>query len=335
VTGDFIAALAAEKRPLRLERVFREMEHQLTPLQLAALLPDLEGRDGFLGKLVASSAVLELLRHEAAETFAVTDPYSGIRLFADPLVPKEKKSLVICLCDNSALLLIPMGQFLQFIPAKQFDVLTLEDEPNRGYENNAGSIRGPMLSWVRRIAEEFEAHRYGAIYCLGASMGGFPALRAGLLFGAKRSVSMAGTLSWPINRLRAGESIDSFDPLCVCRPPAADLVVVFSANHVRDARYAEHIRRVVGARLVPVEGASHNVVQELFLAGKLGAFLGSMLDFDPKPNEGAVKLPPPPKARKDFQHHFERLLRWLGLKKRGPVQPFSRPLHRRSADASP
>ena len=158
-------------------------------------------------------------------------------------------------------------------------------------------------------------------------MGGFPALRAGPMFGARRSVSVAGTLSWPVNRLLKGESIDSFDRLCGCTPRGADLVVAFSARHVRDATYAEHIRRAAGARLMPVEGASHNTMQELFLAGKLSSFLGSMFDFDPKPSDGTVTLPPPPKARKDIQHHFERLLRWLGLKHRGPAPGFGRPRH--------
>src|SRR5690242_6070938 len=138
------------------------------------------------------------------------------------------------------------------------------------------------------------------------------------MLGAKRSVSVAGTHAWPVNRLRRGETVDSFDPLCECRPRAADLVAAFCAQHIRDANSAEHVRRLVGARLVPVNGASHNTMQELFLAGKLSTFLGSMFDFDPKESTGTAELPPPPKARKDFQHHFDRLLRWVGLKSRGP-----------------
>lgn len=326
MTTDFIAELTAEKSQLRLERIFREMEHQLTPLELKAVLPKLDAQGGFLGQLVASSAALELVRREAPETFVATDFYPGIRLYSDPSVRKEDKALLICLRDNSALLLIPTGQFLQFIPAKKFDVLTLADEMGGGYENGAGAVRGVMPEWVLRVADEFELQHYRDVYCFGVSMGGFPALRAGPMLGAKRSISVAGTPAWPIRRLLAGERVHAFDPLCVCGQRVSDRVVVFSAGHVRDANCAELVRRSAGARLIAVESKDHNTMQALFLAGQLHSFLGAMFDFEAKP-QGPAALPPRPKARKTLHHHVRRLLQRLGLKKNDPVRPegFVRP----------
>lgn len=319
-----MAALATEKWQLNLERIFREMEHQLTPLELKALLPALEKQSGFLGKLVASSVVLSRLREEDAETFFANDPCPGIRLFADPSVRKEDKALLIGFCDSSARLLIPVGQFLQHIPAKKFDVLTLADAGSTSFEIGAGTVRGTMPSWVGQLSRKFEVQRYHTLYCVGASVGGFPALRSTSMFRAKRSVSLAGTFAWPIKRLRAGERVEAFDPLCACRPQSGELVVAFSSGHVRDAAHAQQMQRRVGATLMPAEGKSHNVVQELVLAGKLDAFLGSIFEFDPKQPDDGSRLPPPPKPQRDLRYHVERLLHRMG---REPSEPkaFVRP----------
>jgi hypothetical protein len=287
------------------------MEHQLTPLELKALLPALESQLGFLGKLVASSVILNQLRHQEVETFVAADPYPGIRLFADPTVRKEDKALLIGFCDNLARLLIPTGHFLQYIPAGRFDVLVLADERDSGFETGAGAVRGTMPGWVRCIVQEFEVRRYRGVYCLGTSMGGFPALRAGSMLGAKRSVSVAGTLAWPMERLRAGTRSESFDQLCVCRPQSGDLILAYSSGHARDAAHATRMQRRIGARLVPIEAEGHNTFHELLKMGKLDVFLGSILDFEPKPLDRGAKLPPVPKPRKDLRHHVKRLLERL------------------------
>lgn len=327
MTTDFIAELISEKRQLRIERLFREMEHQLTPLELQALLPSLEGHTGFLGKLVASSGALDRRRWEAAEPYVVSDPYPGIRFFTDPNVPREQKALLVGFCDLAARLLLPTGQFVQFLPASKFDILTLADEPNRYFENGAGTVRGTLPEWVGHLAKEFRISRYREVYCFGASMGGFPALRAASLFGAKRSVSASGSFAWPVGRLRAGERVPAFDPLCACRPQDQDLVLLYSSGHSRDARQAETVHRRVGARLMPVEGVEHNAIHRLFLTGKLDEFLGTMFDFEPKSADARRTLPRRPKARKSLGHHLRRLLERVGLRQTAPAPPigFVRP----------
>ena len=113
-------------------------------------------------------------------------------------------------------------------------------------------------------------------------MGGLPALRAGLVLGARRAISMCGMFPWHIKRLMSRETgLPAFDLLCPCFAGApVELVCVYGEQRAKDRTNAEHMAAIRPVRLIALPGISeHNVVLELFNAGGLDALYRDLFDL--------------------------------------------------------
>lgn len=221
---------------------------------------------------------------EIAEPYRMTQLAPEVRLFSDASAPQSGKALVMAFCGTSNRMMVPSALFLQSIPASKFDVAIITDRSNSSYELGLVGIGLPFVALVRNIAGLVGADRYREVYCMGGSMGGFPALRAGRLLGAKRSIAIGGSFAWSINRLRGigRPPLSSFDPLCSCAAAAPGELVAAYTAFPRDMQQAERLRRMVPVRLMPFPHYKlHNLVYSLIEDHKFGHWLAEVLDFDP------------------------------------------------------
>lgn len=283
MTAGFPAQLEAANSATRHGKLFADMEDMLTPSELQAALPELLAGSQRTRALVRNSWICHILASEIAETYRLTLLAEEIRLFQDPAVPVADKSLLIGFCGAANRLMVPSSMFLQFVPASRFDVLIVSDRSNSSFETGIGGSPMWFVELMRRLASLSGADRYRGIYCVGASMGGFPALRAGRVLGARRSVSMGGTFAWTINKLRGkGLAPPAFDPLCACAAPSNGELVAAHTRFWRDIRAARHLASILRARdLSLTRSKNHNLPYQLMLRGGLGAFFAEMFDFEP------------------------------------------------------
>ncbi len=132
---------------------------------------------------------------------------------------------------------------------------------------------------------------HARIYCYGASMGGFGALRYGLDLGARRVLAIETMTSTKGGLCRAqdeGWLADKLGPLAVDlrtlyrqhpTPPPATLY--YGADNRRDAIHAERFADVPGARVVPVPGsADHDCLGKLIADARFPEILTEFLADD-------------------------------------------------------
>src|SRR5262245_37895105 len=122
--------------------------------------------------------------------------------------------LIIGFCGRGWGLGVPISAFLQSLRDDLYDVVVLHDRRKPHFDRGVLECSESFMDTVNRIRTFTHDKRYSRIVTFGASMGGFPALRAGLLLGADRAISISGRYSWHIGRLlREGNSTSAFDPL--------------------------------------------------------------------------------------------------------------------------
>ena len=267
----------------RAEQAWRTIEDRYTPRELHASLPIFDGLSGLARLALDKSDILRELRQKPSQDYRRRTIAADVVLYGGP--PQlRRKSLIIALCGRSHRLMTCWSLFLQFLPASRFDVLILADRTNEDFYGGVRGYAPDLLSLTRRVIDDVNAEAYDRVYCYGTSTGGFPALRFGLLMGAYRSIAVGGLQSWPIHRLTKGGVIQAFDPLCACNAqPLGHLVCIHAANEKRDSDAARKLQRVLKVSRVPVAGSDkHNVVYNIYLAGKLSPFYAKIFDFAPR-----------------------------------------------------
>ena len=126
------------------------------------------------------------------------------------------------------------------------------------------------------------------IYCYGASMGGFGALRYGLDLGARRVLAIETTTSLKGDVCRAqderwlsrklGDLAIDLKPLYLQHPAPPQVTLYYGADNVRDAIHAERFADVPGARIVPVAGSrDHDCLGKLIGEGRFPEILTEFL----------------------------------------------------------
>ena len=100
------------------------------------------------------------------------------------------------------------------------------------------------LQLIRDFARARECRR---IITYGTSMGGLPALRAGLWLNADRAISVGGRFHFhPARLVSAQHEVPAFDLLCDCRPEGrTSLLAVYSKTDVEDARNYAILRKML------------------------------------------------------------------------------------------
>src|SRR6185503_5322048 len=131
---------------------------------------------------------------------------------------------------------------------------------------------------------DLQVREYSSLYCYGTCMGGFAAIRAGILVRAKRSISVSGVFPWHVRRLllEPDKVLPAFDPLCDCnRDTGPTLVCAYSMSHQRDREHAMRLSRIIAVEHLAAPGMSaHNLVEKLAQKNALPTFFDMIFDLD-------------------------------------------------------
>jgi hypothetical protein len=227
------------------------------------------------GRFASARAALQdlspsqLLANEAPTPYIRRPIASGVTLFHDPDVPCASKCLVFAFCGVAQRLMIPTGLFLQLLPNTEVDVVVLNDPIRNHFAHGLQEYARGFFQLVMRLDRDLKPNRYKSVCCYGTSMGGFVALRCGLLLGTK-SISVGGKFPWHVNRLLAGYALLAFDLLCVCKATDSVKFVCVYGSQAADVKAVDHL-----ASMFPVERlqihdvANHNVIFAMWKEGTL------------------------------------------------------------------
>lgn len=258
----------------------RSLEDRLTPLELHELLPSFDSLSGLAGAAREESDIIREVRVRPPEPYVQTELAEDVA-FYQSRNGGSGKSLIIALCGRSHRVMTSWSLFLQHIPAVRFDVLILADRTNNHFVDGIRGYAPDLLSLVRRVQADIRTEQYKRVYCFGTSTGAFPALRFGILGKAFRSIGISGMFAWPIHRLRTGQRFEAYDPLCACsREHQGHLVCVHAANSKIDVGNAIQLQKILKVSRVPVANSgNHNIVYDIYLAGKLDRLYSQLFDF--------------------------------------------------------
>ena len=172
--------------------------------------------------------------------------------------------------------MLPISYFLQLMRDDQYDVLVLADEHRRHFDGGIEGYASSLLTTFQRIKAFAEDKCYRRVVTYGTSMGGLAAIRAGLWLEADRAICIGGEFCRHPPRLaNANDEIRAFDLLCDCRASGkTELLAVFAAGNRDDAEsYAVLSGVLPDCSPIPVDTATHNVLQHLDERGELAPFI--------------------------------------------------------------
>jgi hypothetical protein len=256
------------KRPLFTRSKTRTagLEDTLTPLEIAALLQQPNNRD-------LPFAVAQLLRRQPPVGYRRHNLAKGVDFYT---ADRGNRALIVGFCGRRRRLMLPISYFLQLLRDDEYDVLVLSDERRRHFDGGVEGYACSLLDMLKRIKNFADVEPYCRIITYGTSMGGFPALRAGLWLGADRAICIGGDFCHhPLRLGNSSDEIRAFDLLCDCRAPGkTELLAVFAARNQADTQNAAALSRLLpGCSLIGVETEKHNVLGHLDKQGELGAFV--------------------------------------------------------------
>jgi hypothetical protein len=191
------------------------------------------------------------------------------------------RSLIVGFCSGAHRLGVPTSYFLQCLRDDLYDVVVLRDARRAHFADGVQGL-GSLLETTRAIKKFAEGRGYSEIISLGVSMGGYPALRAGLMLKADRAISIGGAYCWHVGRLtRKTHSVKPFDLLCPCTAkPQVELVAVMSAQNRDDVRALETLKlNFPECHSVFVNAGEHNVSGYFYQVGTLRLFYASLLEY--------------------------------------------------------
>jgi tetratricopeptide (TPR) repeat protein len=228
-------------------------------------------------------------------------------LLRPPIVDDVSKDVVVGQADRSDKLVLvftaqndavnmPIAMFDRYLAKLGVSAIFLKDFNRLLHVNGVVSLGDSLestLSTLRGLITRMGARR---IYCIGASAGGFAAIRYGAELGVERVVSFAGETFDPqrarsklepglthIRRKLEGRfSSEQTDlrQFLVSRRPATRFELFYPADAPRDAEQAKHLEGMEGVTLHPIAGCDvHELMLWMALREDLGARLASLLDI--------------------------------------------------------
>ena len=260
-----------------------KLEDSLAPLEFASFA----GKVGFLSSAARTAFqqldVWQVLVHEQPTRYLRTEIAPNVTFYSDPNFATAGKALVLAFGAGGGGLSMGTTAFLQFVPSEKFDVVLLRDPLSNQFLNGLPNYADDFPQLAARLVANFHPQRYARVVCFGTSMGGFAALRCGLLLGGVRSISVAGRFTW-IGRLLDGteRSIPAFEILCACKHSwATDFVCVYGEQALPDRQAVDRLATMFPIARRPIEGvSSHNVLYEIWKRGNVGnSFYAELLSF--------------------------------------------------------
>jgi hypothetical protein len=261
-----------------------KLEDHLTPLELAKISADRVWLDPETRAAFEQLHIFPLLRYAEPTSYLRRDIAAGVAFYSDPDLGPENKALIIAFGGAGTRLSMSMAVFLQLVPSAKFDIAVLRDPWRNHYLTGIGDYADDFPRLVSRLSADLRPERYGNVFCYGVSMGGFPALRCGLLLGGVRAISVSGRFPWYVGRLvdRDEKSLIAFDVLCACRNSAtADFVCVYGQHSRPDMEAVDRLETMFPVKRRPIAGvAEHNVIYEIWKRGMLKEFYAKLFSIN-------------------------------------------------------
>lgn len=173
------------------------------------------------------------------------------------------RSLIVVFCCGANGVGVPTAYFLQMLRDDLYDVLVLYDRRRLHFDHGIEGFSKSFMETMCRIEEFAKARAFDEIITFGVSMGGFPALRAGLVLGADRAISVGGVYVWPVARLlKQRRTPRPFDLLCPCfTDRKVELVAVTPARCESDVKHLNTLQRTFPqVHAVMIDTERHNVM---------------------------------------------------------------------------
>ena len=256
----------------RRKKKSRELENLLTPIEIAELIK--------AGDAAALPFVIRSLL-DAGETpvgYVREDRGKNAKLYT---ANRGARSLVVAFCGKGGMG-VPVSSFLQVMREDLYDILVLHDEREMFFDRGVAGFSDSFLETAQRIKAVATERGYGEIITFGPSMGGYPALRTGLLLGADRAISVGGMYCWHVGRLLQNrETTMAFDVLCPCFSGRnTELVAVASADHPIDSGDLKVLQRnFPNCHGSLVDTGEHNIMLYFHQARLLRLFCACLFEY--------------------------------------------------------
>lgn len=281
LSKDILRAFRRCRRDTDFYRLQIALENILSPAEVADLM-------ALRGKLPArAQGWVDELQARAFSEIAEPRPYERLRLgthvwfYGHGPDEERRPHLLVAFCGSANRLMLPIPVFLQHLDASRFDVVVLTDPADRAYMAGIEAYAVDFDGIMRRLENDIDLGAYSSIRCLGSSIAGVVALRAGFALGAERAVSLSGR---PIRSYQQAKSLPehavaAFDEALARRAEAPTRVIcVHGAGHYEDTAGAAELAGRLGGETFPVPGVKvHNVLFEILKLGRLGGFLDEIM----------------------------------------------------------
>ena len=276
--ADALRASRSEKDSLKLQKWAGGI---ITPLEAAELNEESHRfpppTQAWLGTLAALGEFAAVPPQRYRRQALVPD----IDIYSDASIPSARKSLILGFSGSAGQLMIPTPVFLQYVSSERYDVVVLRDRTKQGYAIGIPPYAHNLWDLAQKLTAEIGSATYRRVYPYGTSMGGFPALRCGLLLRTETAVSGGGQFPWYPPHLARNIDIPAFDPLCDCNAKSKTKLICYHSTGSRpDVQSVDMLQRILPIERVPVEAPGHAFLAQLWSEGRLRAFYDRVFGGD-------------------------------------------------------
>jgi hypothetical protein len=260
-----------------------DAEHSLTPLEFQLVARNLCTHFVDAQAALQNLHLSQLLKDEVPTRYVRKPVAPDVTLFHDPDVTRASKCIIFAFSGKAGRLLIPTGLFLQLVPSTDFDIVVLKDPRRDHFAHGLQEYAEDFFQLVTKLDKDLTPDSYKNVCCYGTSMGGFVALRCGLLLGTK-AISIGGKFPWHVQRLLepTGRAMPAFELLCACKTSDAAKFVCVYGNRPGDVADVDHLAAIFPVtRLQIREATDHNVIYTMWNKGTLRQFYREQFAFDP------------------------------------------------------
>ena len=265
----------------------------LTPLETAALIEFSHRLPAPTQEWLADLALVGDFGSAAPQLYCRQSLAENIDVYRDPFVPTGRKSLIIAFCGAANRMMISTPCLLQYLPSDRYDLVLLRDPTKLSYLLAIPPYAHTFRDLVQRLAADIGVQDYRRVYCFGTSMGGFPALRCGIMLKTQTAISCGGhfpaypTPYWTEQEL----DIPAFDLLCDCHSETTTtLICCYSTGYSADVAGVENLARIYPVRRIPIAAPQHNFFTVLHSQGRLRMFIEGL--FGEASPEGLMEKHP-------------------------------------------
>lgn len=219
----------------------------------------------------------------AVEPYFREEIHPAITRFSDARGPAGK-TLIICLCGNGHIPMMPTPSFLQAFDASKIDVVIVRDFQRQGYRLGIAGIGETIEESWERLPKIVDAAAYDSFSFVGISSGGLPSVFFSLASGARAVMAVGSNLPtdprW--NRRDGVTGEDLLRELIATGTRPARTILVFGKQSA-DRPAAEAIASLLPATLCeithPVFEVGHSALFPLLQQSRLTEFLYEQLDL--------------------------------------------------------